>query len=453
MWPRLTYTRAVQAFLARFTTEWTPELPTPPLEGVPGMGEIDVGGRRCLTLAANDPLGLATDARVREAASAALRRFGTACDGATRVLFELEAALAAHLGRPAALVAADLNELWPTLATQADAVHLARALPEGWRASAPAHTFGHLVELEAALPREPGEAIIVGVPGVTFGRGDLANLPRVEDLARRAGAALVVDESLGLGVLGEHGRGALEHLACAAEALVVSALGPLGGSGVVLAGPQAVIDRLRGSPMRSLPPPALLAAALRGLELVRQEPARRARVLDAALVLHRLLRSRGFDTGPSVTHVIPVWVGDEARALRLRSALLESGLAVGCVLAPGRSRLVLMPQATQTDAQLEQAVELLERLARRAGMAFSPPPSSVEIALARPKSFAQSAPCGAHWEEPMTQPQEPTSLVKELVSSAARGLPGRVFAAVETLTWRAVNSTSGDVRSWLRRRR
>lgn len=442
----------MQSFLARFSSSWAPEPASPPLDGVPGLGEVDVGGRRCVTLAANDPLALATDARVREAASAALRRYGTACDGTTKALIDLETTLARHLARPAAVVAADWSELWPSLWLHAEQIHLARALPDAWHAGLPHAAFGHLLELENALPRLAGTSIVVAVPGVTFGRGDLANLPRVEDLARRADAALVVDESLGLGVLGANGRGALEHLDCAPESLVVASLGPLGGSGVVCAGPEAIVSRLRRVPTRTLPPPALLAAALRGLELVASEPHRRARVLDAAERLHRGLRSLGLDTGPSVTHVVPVWVGDEARCERLRTSLLEAGLAVGAWLAPGRSRLVLIPQATHTDDQLDQAVELVERLARRAGMSFTPPPSSVEISLARPKTYAQTAACGAHWEEPAPTEDEQTNLVGELLQSAARGMPGRVLAAVETLTWRAVSATSIDVRRWLRRK-
>ena len=186
----------MQSFLTRFSSSWAPEPASPPLDGVPGLGEIDVGGRRCVTLAANDPLALATDARVREAASAALRRYGTACDGTTKVLIDLEAALARHLARPAAVVAADWSELWPALWLHAEQIHLARALPDAWHAGLPHAAFGHLLELEGALPRLAGTSIVVAVPGVTFGRGDLANLPRVEDLALEDVERLMIRKAL-----------------------------------------------------------------------------------------------------------------------------------------------------------------------------------------------------------------------------------------------------------------
>lgn len=428
----------------------------PAVDAMPGQGEVELSGRRAVNFGTDDALGLATDSRVKEAAAAAVRRYGTQ-GHATQVLTrQLEERLAAFVGREAVRVSGDPAALLSPFASAAasvlsDARHhagLDRLLPK-----APRQTRGDLIALESALQQSESPTLLVAA-GIHSSEGDLSPLPRLLELATRAGATLLVDETRALGVLGSNGAGVAEHLLGQEPGLLVAASlsGALASRGAFIAGPRELIETLEGSTLS----PANAAAALKALDLITAEPQRRARLFDVAMRLLEGLRAMGFDTGPTVTPRIPLWMGDEVRALRFGRALIENGVLCQIVALPRRARLLLTPQATQSDAQIDQALGTIERTARKLEMMPEPVASELApLALARAGTSMFATPCADHWLA--TAPIGAVATASDAdAQTAPRDLTARVFDAVEMLTWRAANIRAPDLKklgTLLRRRK
>jgi 8-amino-7-oxononanoate synthase len=416
------------------------EVPT--VDAIPGQCEVELAGRRAVNFGTDDALGLATDARVKEAAAAAIRRYGTQGHAAQGLTRELEERLAKFLGRERARVSGDPAALLSPFAGAAaavlsDARHhvgLDRLLPK-----ASSHARGDLLALESALAAASPPALLVAA-GVHAGEGDLSPLPRLYELSTRSEATLLIDETRSLGLLGANGAGVAEHLLGSEPNLLVAASlsGALASRGAFIAGPKELVDTLEGSTLS----PANAAAALKALELVQLEPQRRTRLFDVTLKLLDGLRSIGFDTGPTVTPRVPLWMGDEVRAVRFGKALIENGVLCQILALPRRARLVLTPQATCSDAQVEQALSIIERTARKLEMMPEPVGSELlPLELARPGTTFLSSPCADHWlAAPTTAQPEGDAAPQQ------RDLVGRLSDAVETLTWRTANLRTPDLR-------
>src|SRR5262249_39074763 len=146
--------------------------------------------------------------------------------------------------------------------------------------------------------------------------------PKIVELAQRYHARILVDDAHGMGVLGSGGRGTPEYFGLESQTDLVmgtfsKSFASLGG---VLAGPLDVINYIKH---RSRPvifsasmTPAAVAAALKSLDIIEAEPQRRERLMDIAEKMHNGLRAMGYDTGVSVTPVVPVLIGDQVKCFR-----------------------------------------------------------------------------------------------------------------------------------------
>jgi 8-amino-7-oxononanoate synthase len=380
--------------------------------------EVTVGGRRVVMAGSNDYLGLAADPRVQAAAIRAVERFGTSCSGSrlhngSRTLHEeLEHRLAAFLGRDAAVVVPtgfQTNLGVAVLFDRHDVVFGDRrnhaSLVDSARLGFGAHRRYHhsdmadLERLLAAEDRETGKLIVT--EGMFSVDGDLCDLPGIVDLAGRYDARVMVDCAHDLGLLGARGRGVPEHFGLeAAVDLVTGTFSKcLASAGGVIAGPAHVIDYLRYQGRSIIfsaagPPPAV-AAALAALDIAEREPERRRRVLDLAEKAHDGLRALGFDTGASVTPVVPVRVSDDLLCLRLASELLDAGVFVNAFIepatAPGQALVRLSMTAAHTDAHLDRVFEAFTTVGRRLGVIpATPPPAYEPVVIARPPADSRA---------------------------------------------------------------
>ncbi|GMU61571.1 MAG: hypothetical protein AMXMBFR34_33340 [Myxococcaceae bacterium] len=407
------------------------------VDAVPSAAEVESDGGRLTNVSTGDLLGLASDARVREAFQGALRKSGLARPTRSRAQEDLEERLAGLLGVQAVAALEDAGGLFECL-DAAGVVAEVRASPGFPRAAEVASPEG----AERALAGGAAPALVVSA--VDRYAGELLPLHRYAEASQRAGASLVVIDRLGLGVLGPGGLGAVESLGVIDQvALQVLFLGEaLPGAGVVVAGPRAEVEALRrcGAPPASAP----LAAAARALQLAHVEAPRRARAFDVAQAMIDGLRGLHLDTGPCVTPWIPVWMGDEALCEQWLKALADAGLACRGLLAGERSRLLLSVAATATDAQLDAALEAFGKVARR----LEPPKLATEgrgpVLLARPGSFALATPCAPHWK-PQPPVAPPSHQPDQSPPAAPSGLRERLLDAVETLTWRATNRRGGKL--------
>jgi 8-amino-7-oxononanoate synthase len=376
-----------------------------------GGTEVEFEGARVIMAASHDYLGLSADPRVREAAVAAVRRFGTSLGGSRAVSGsldlheELERRLAEFVGQEAAVVLpsgfqANLM-LAPLLgpddvvfsdvcnhASLSEAVNLGAAKERRF-------LHGNLEHLELLLQSDgDGVGRIILTDGIFSVDGDICELPGIMRLAATHGARVVVDSSHDLGVLGPTGAGAGEHFGLRPD-LVTGALSKsLASVGGVIAGPAEVIRYLRHHARTALftaaASPANVAAALTALDILQAEPERRLRVLDLSERLHNGLRALGFDTGASVTPVVPVLVGGHERCLRMWQALCQAGVFTAPMTYPGvragREVLRITLTAAHTDDQLGRLLRAFEHVGRQEGIVPEATPGSyVPMRVARPR--------------------------------------------------------------------
>jgi 7-keto-8-aminopelargonate synthetase-like enzyme len=204
--------------------------------------------------------------------------------------------------------------------------------------------------------------------------GDIANVPKIADMCDRHSARLVVDDAHGIGVFGDTGAGVCEHFGATDRVdLIVGTFSKSFASiGGFAAGDESVISYLRHN-ARSLIfsasiPPSACAAVLAAIDILRQEPERRARLWENAHRMQRELASLGFETMGSRSPIVPVIVGGTLRTFEFWRRLLDAGVFTNPVIAPavpatsGRVRTSCM--ATHTDTQLDFVLDAFQRVGR-----------------------------------------------------------------------------------------
>lgn len=360
------------------------------IESEPGP-VLRIDGRPVIGLASNDYLGLATHPRLKEAAIAAIERFGVGA-GASRLVagtllphVELEAALARFKQAEAALTFGSgylANAgIIPAL-VQAGGLVLAdrlshASLLDGCRLSgAEFRVFRHgdLDHLAQLLARHARRDMLIVTDGVFSMDGDLAPLPDLIALAERHGARLLVDDAHGTGVMGATGKGTLEHFH--AEGRLPFHMGTLskalGGYGAYVVGPDSVIqylvNRCRSFIYTTAPPPATAAAAQAALDLLGKEPERRERLWSNRRCWLDGLRALGFTTAPTESPIVPVLIGDAGRATRMADRLLQLGVYAPAIRPPtvpkGASRIRTTVTSEHSREQLDQALAAFRQAGR-----------------------------------------------------------------------------------------
>jgi len=348
--------------------------------------DIKTAGKQLANFASNDYLGLSYHPAVCRAASAAITAQGFG-SGASRLisgdcteLHKLESRLARWKGYEATLVVgsgmlANIG-LLDALADRYTHLFCDRlnhaSLVDGARlGQGRVRRFPHLdtASLEAGLARQgPGHCIIVS-DGVFSMDGDCADVSALLNLANTYDTLLVLDDAHGTGVLGPDGRGlAAESGACGHPRVIeVGTLGKaLGGYGAFILGTTEIIEglkqRLRTMIYSTALPPALPAAALAALRLVRQGVARQRLRKNLTFFLH-CADSSGIRLMPSLTPIQPMMIGDDSAALQASQCLREAGFFVPAIRPPtvpeGTARLRITLSAAHTEAQIEGLVNAL----------------------------------------------------------------------------------------------
>ncbi|UED87695.1 8-amino-7-oxononanoate synthase [Streptomyces profundus] len=337
-----------------------------------------------LDLAGNDYLGLARHPEVVAGAAHAARRWGAGATGSrlvtgsTELHARLEAELAAFCGAEAALVLASgyaanlaaLTALAPREALIVSDAGNHASLIDGCRlARATTTVVPHAdpAAVDAALATHQGPALAV-TDAVFSVDGDAADLPALARVCRAHGAALVVDDAHGLGVVGPGGRGtvAAAGLAGAPDVVVTLTLSKaLGSQGGAVLGPARVIRHLVNNARTlifdtGLAPPAA-GAALAALRLLRREPESAARAREIAGALHDGLAAGGLPVARPAAAVLAVRAPAPEAAVRWAQDCRDAGVAVGCFRPPsvpdGISRLRLTARADLSSAEVERAVD------------------------------------------------------------------------------------------------
>ncbi len=360
--------------------------PMRPIVNIKGKGEV-------LVLCSNNYLGLADHPEVVEAGIQGLRDYGA---GTASVRFicgtlechrRLEAKIADFVGTESSLTYVscwNANEaLFPTLVGPEDAVlsdELNHAsIIDGMRLMAKSVTkkvYRHsdLEQLESLLKETQSHPTRwVVTDGVFSMEGDVAKLPELVDLCKRYEAMLVVDDSHGVGVLGDTGRGTPEHFGCFGEVdILTGTLGKaLGGAagGYVAASRRAIEvleQRARPSLFSNALPATVAYSAHKAIEVLETDPIYIQRLRENVAKFRKGLTELGFDCTPSPTAIIPIMIGDEAEAIRKSARLFELGvMAIGFafpVVPKGEARIRVQVSAALTDEHIQRAMDAFAKL-------------------------------------------------------------------------------------------
>jgi 8-amino-7-oxononanoate synthase len=347
-------------------------------------------GRTLVDFSSNDYLGLAHHPAVAAAMSECALRTG-AGSGASHLVtghgiehVQLEEELAAFVGRQRALLfstgyMANLGVM-AALAGRSELVLLDRlshasiidgALLSGARFKR--YTHGDAAAAERMLNESPEEVTVLATDGVFSMDGDVAPLQKLAEAAKARNAWLVVDDAHGIGVLGNRGRGSVEHCGVSVDdvPVLVGTLGKaLGSFGAFVAGSRDLIEFLiqKARPYiytTALPQP-VAAATRKALEIAQREPWRRERVLALTARFRKAAREAGIELLNSNTPIQPVVLGSSEVALAAQQELLAAGFRVVAIRAPtvprGSERLRITLSAAHSEEQVDALVESLSEL-------------------------------------------------------------------------------------------
>ena len=346
---------------------------------------VDVRGKRVLMFGSNSYLGLTNHPKIKEAAKAAIDKYGSGCagspflNGTLDIHIQLQDELAEFLGKDGVMLfsagfLANSGTI-PCVLGRNDVLFYDEldhaSIMEGKLITfADTKKYKHLdiEHLERQLSRAPQEAMkLVVTDGVFSMEGDTADIPALVRLCDKYGASLMVDEAHGLGVFGREGRGLCDHYDMLPKVDMVmgtfsKSLASIGG---FLAADADTINYLK----HNIRPyiftasisPASTASVLAALHIMRTEPERNVALWDNTNYAMKCFRERGFEIGHTSTPIIPLFIRNAEKTFKLTHDIYEEGIFVTPVIPPAVPsedtliRFALM--ATHTHDQIDFAVD------------------------------------------------------------------------------------------------
>jgi glycine C-acetyltransferase len=364
--------------------------------------ECTFDGKHVINIASNNYLGLTTHPKLREAAMAALKKYGVGSGavrtvaGTMKIHMELEKKIAqfknveacvvfqsgftanagtvsAILGKEDFIISDELNH-----ASIIDGARLSRAKIKVFRHK----DMAHAEELLKEVQNEPGHKLMI-TDGVFSMDGDIGPLPALCDLAEKYGAIMMVDDAHASGVLGRNGRGTIDHFNVHGRVDVQvgtlsKAIGALGG---YVCGSKDLIDflyhRARPFLFSTSHPPSVAATCIAAFEVLEQEPELIDKLWGNTRFFKKELGLLGFNIGggntpASETPITPIIVGEGKLAMDFSRELFKEGVFVTGIAFPtvpeGKARLRTIMSATHTQDQLSRALDVLKKVGKRMGI-------------------------------------------------------------------------------------
>jgi len=357
--------------------------------------EVIIDGRRMLMLGSNSYMGLTNDPRIKEAAKAAVEKYGSGCagsrflNGTLDIHIQLEEQIADFLGKEAAIVfttgyQANLGVI-AGLVGREDHVFIDRtdhaSIVDGSRLGfGRVHKFVHndVEDLDRLLSNSTARGKMIVVDGIYSMEGDIAKLAEIVPVAKKHNAAIFVDDAHSVGVLGRIGNGTADHFGLTDEVDIIGgtfskSLASIGG---YVGADRDVIDYLRHHARALIfsasMAPACVAATQKALDIVIAEPERREALWANTHFMLDGLRRIGLDTGDSETPILPIVIGEMETCFAMWRMLHDAGIFVNPVVAPAtppdRTLIRLSVMATHTQDQLSMALDVIEKIARKLGI-------------------------------------------------------------------------------------
>ena len=368
-----------------------------PVLETPNEAEVILNGKKVINLSSNNYLGFSNHPRLKKAAIEAIEKYGVG-SGAVRTIVgnmkiheDLEEILAKFKREEAAFVfqsGFNCNAGTIQAITEAGDIIISDELNHASiidgsrlsRANKGIYKHSDMDSLEAVLKdsRDKYKNILIITDGVFSMDGDIAKLPEIVELAEKYEAMTYVDDAHGSGVLGESGRGTVDHFGLHGRVdfsmgTLSKAIGVIGG---YVAGSETMYDWLshRARPVlfsTSLPP-AAVGAIIEALKMLMESTEYTDRLWDNAKYFKAKMGTLGYNIGHSETPITPVIIGDEAKTMEFSRKLLEKGVFVSGIVFPtvpkGTGRVRVMVTAGHTKEQLDRAVEVFETVGKEMGI-------------------------------------------------------------------------------------
>ncbi|MGE9615969.1 MAG: aminotransferase class I/II-fold pyridoxal phosphate-dependent enzyme [Solitalea-like symbiont of Acarus siro] len=351
--------------------------------------EVIMNGKPVLMFGSNSYLGLTGHPKIKQAAIDAINKYGTGCAG-SRMLngtldlhLELEDKLADFIGKQAAMLfttgfqvnigaspaLADRNsylivdELGHASIIDAKRLSFAKSFK---------HRHNDMEHLDEVLSECKGNKLkLIISEGVFSMEGDIVKLPELVKVAKKHNAHVMIDDSHGIGILGNNGKGAADHFNLTDDTHFImgtfsKTLASIGG---FIAGDKDIINYLKSCSRSFIfsasMSPANTASVLAALEVIKEEPWRHEQLWKNTRYAIKIFNELGFDTGASETPIIPLYIRDNEKTFKLTMNLQNDGIFVNPVIHPATShdstliRISLM--ATHTREQIDIAIDKIYR--------------------------------------------------------------------------------------------
>jgi 8-amino-7-oxononanoate synthase len=358
--------------------------------------EVIMNGKKVLMFGSNSYLGLTNHPLIKEAAKKAIDKYGTGCagsrflNGTLDIHLELEEKLAHLVGKEQALCYSTGFQVnlgvVSVLTGRNDFVLLDEldhaSLIEGSRLSfSKVLKFAHndMVSLEKKLKHCHRDSIkLIVVDGIFSMEGDIVKLPAIVKLAEKYNATIMVDDAHSIGVIGKNGSGTASHFGLTDKVDLImgtfsKSFASLGG---FIAADKEIINFIKHNSRSlifsaSMTPPSV-ATVLAAMDIMKNEPERIEHLWEITNYALEGFKSMGFNTGKSETPIIPLFIGDDIKALTITQMLLENGVFVNPVVSPAvpkeDSLIRYSLMATHTKEQVDISIEKITKAARKLGV-------------------------------------------------------------------------------------
>ena len=360
---------------------------------------VQIEGRKVIMAGSNNYLGLTAHPKVVEAAVKAVEKYGTGCSGSRYLTgtldlhIELETKLAKFFNAESVLLFSTgyqtAQGVIPTLVGRNEyivsdkdnhaCIIAGNLMAKGALGNFVRYKHNDMDDLERVIGKLPSNAAkLIVSDGVFSTGGEIVNLPRLNEIAKKFKARIMIDDAHSVGVIGKGGRGTASEFNLEKEIDLTmgtfsKTFASLGG---FVAGPERVINFIKHFSLALIfsasPTPASVAAALAALDILEKEPERVQKLISNANYMRKNLKEKGFNVIDGRTAIVPVIVGNDELAFKMWRMLYDSGVFVNVFISPGvpegRQMMRTSYMATHEKEHLDEIIHLFDKAGKALGL-------------------------------------------------------------------------------------
>lgn len=360
---------------------------------------VQIEGRKIIMAGSNNYLGLTAHPKVVEAAVKAVEKYGTGCSGSRYLTgtldlhIELEERLAKFFNAESVLLFSTgyqtAQGVIPTLVGRNEyiisdkdnhaCIVAGNLMAKGALGNFVRYKHNDMDDLEKVISKlPPDSAKLIVSDGVFSTGGEIVDLPKLNEIAKKFKARIMIDDAHSVGVIGKGGRGTASEFNLEKEIDLTmgtfsKTFASLGG---FVAGPERVINYIKHFSLALIfsasPTPASVAAALAALDILEKEPERVQKLISNANYMRKGLKEKGFNVIDGRTAIVPVIIGNDEMALKMWRILYDSGVFVNVFVPPGvpegRQMMRTSYMATHEKEHLDEIIHLFEKAGKALGL-------------------------------------------------------------------------------------